>query len=92
MVADRVVVELRVAVEKPPGVTQSSVLGPFFRDGARELENGGNLAAATEGDPTFFAGRVTTPAGEPIAGALLDLWQNAPNGLYENQDDDQRGY
>ena len=74
---------------KPPGVTQSSVLGPFFREGAKELENGGNLAAVTEGDPTFFAGRVTTSAGEPIAGALLDIWQNAPNALYENQDDDQ---
>ena len=28
----------------------------------------------------------------PIAGAMLDVWQAATNGLYENQDDAQPDY
>ena len=30
--------------------------------------------------------------GEPLPGAVLDVWQAATNGLYENQDDNQANY
>src|SRR6202011_1050192 len=38
------------------------------------------------GTPALVIGRVTDPAGTPIAGALLDIWQNGDNGLYAVQD------
>ena len=74
---------------KPAGATESSVLGPFYREGAEEMTAGANLSKAPGGEPCIVSGRVTGPGGAPIAGALLDIWQTAPNGLYETQDPDQ---
>ncbi|MDP6573684.1 MAG: intradiol ring-cleavage dioxygenase [Rhodospirillales bacterium] len=74
---------------KPAGATESSVLGPFYREGAEEMAAGANLSKAQGGEPCIVSGRVTGPGGTPIAGALLDVWQTAPNGLYETQDPQQ---
>lgn len=75
-----------------PGVTESSILGPFYREGAPLLTPPARLDRAPGGKPVIVSGRVTRPDGAPIAGALLDVWQTAPNGLYENQDPDQPDY
>lgn len=69
----------------PDGATASTVLGPFYREGAPELPLGASIAGATPGEPTVISGRVTDVAGRPLAGALLDVWQAAPNGLYDSQ-------
>jgi hydroxyquinol 1,2-dioxygenase len=69
----------------PDGATESTVLGPFYREGAPEMKPGASIAGTTPGEATFVSGRVADPAGRPIAGALLDVWQAAPNGLYDNQ-------
>ena len=45
-----------------------------------------------EGDILLARGRVTDPQGNPIAGAKIDIWQTAPNGLYSSQDPDQDTY
>jgi len=67
--------------------TPSTVLGPFHVAGAPELAMGTDIAAATEGGvKTSVSGRVLDSDGLPIAGALLDVWQTAPNGLYDVQD------
>lgn len=50
------------------------------------LEVGGDLIGDNDGEPVVVAGRVTTPQGAPIAGACLEIWQNAANGLYESED------
>jgi protocatechuate 3,4-dioxygenase beta subunit len=68
------------------GVTETSLLGPFYLEGSRLLEVGSSLPGASQGEPLVVTGRVTTPDHTAIAGALLDVWQNAPSGLYENQD------
>jgi protocatechuate 3,4-dioxygenase beta subunit len=76
----------------PEGATQSTVFGPFHREGAPALPAGANIAAATAGgEPTFVSGRVTDTTGRPLTGALLDVWQAAPNGLYDSQDPQQNG-
>lgn len=74
---------------KPEGATQSTVLGPFYVEGAPDLEPGANIAKAGGGEPVEVSGRVLTPQGNPIAGALLDVWQTAPNGFYDIQDPTQ---
>jgi catechol 1,2-dioxygenase len=41
------------------------------------------------GDPLILRGAVRSVADEPVANAVIDVWQTAANRLYENQDPDQ---
>ena len=72
----------------PQGATESTVLGPFYVPGSPLREYGANIALQPAGDPTWVCGRVRTTAGDPIAGAELDVWQNGDNELYAVQDPD----
>jgi hydroxyquinol 1,2-dioxygenase len=72
----------------PAGATESTVLGPFYVPGAPLREYGQSMVAAAEGPvgvPAWVHGRVLDLAGEPIAGAELDVWQNGPDRLYAVQ-------
>ncbi len=72
---------------KPDGATESTVFGPFHRQGAPELPWGGNIAHLDKkGVPTLVGGRVLDLDGRPVAGALLDVWQAQTSGLYDSQD------
>ena len=72
---------------KPGGATESSVLGPFYREGAPDYENGADLAEGeTGGESVLVSGRVIDLEGGPIAGAVLDIWQTAPDAIYAAQD------
>jgi len=66
------------------------VLGPFHIEGAPELPNGGDLWRGQVGEPLVVSGRVTDDKGRPAASTVLALWQNAGNGLYAQQDKDQK--
>jgi hydroxyquinol 1,2-dioxygenase len=68
------------------GATESTVLGPFWTPDAPMRGYGESIAEHASGTPAWVAGRVTDPAGAPIAGAVLDIWQNGDNGLYAVQD------
>lgn len=70
---------------KPEGLTEWSILGPFYRAGAVELPLGANMAKGIPGDTLVLSGRVLTPHGAPLAGALLDVWQSDAEGLYDLQ-------
>jgi len=72
--------------ELPPGATESTVLGPFHVDESRPRAYGESLAEQPAGVPAWFSGRVLALDGSPIAGARLDVWQNAENMLYAVQD------
>ena len=73
---------------KPDGATESTVFGPFHRLGAPELPAGGNIAPRDKtGSPTLVNGRVLDLDGQPIRGALLDVWQTQSSGLYDSQDE-----
>ncbi|ONH25254.1 hypothetical protein BL253_28185 [Pseudofrankia asymbiotica] len=67
-------------------VTESTVLGPFYVPGSPRRDFGASTALRPAGDPAWFTGRVTDPAGRPIAGAEIDVWQNGDNMLYDVQD------
>ena len=77
---------------KPKGATESSVLGPFYREGAPEIAQGQMISLTRDGDPCIVRGHVRTPKGAPIKGAVLDIWQTASNGMYEGQDRDQPAF
>jgi len=69
------------------GATESTVFGPFHRDGAPELPAGGNIAPRDAGTPAFVEGRVLDIEGRPLDGAHLDVWQTDSRGLYDSQTD-----
>ena len=72
---------------KPGGATESSVLGPFYREGAPDYENGADLAEeGTGGENVLVSGKVTGLDGAPVAGAVLDIWQTAPDAIYAAQE------
>jgi catechol 1,2-dioxygenase len=72
------------------GRTSSALLGPFWRLNAPDCQCGDSIArSATPGDTLIVSGQVRDIHGQPIAGALLDVWQASPVGLYENQDPEQ---
>jgi hydroxyquinol 1,2-dioxygenase len=65
--------------------TESTVLGPFYVEGAPDMPLGADIAAGVPGEPTYFSGRVRTAEGKPIAGATLDLWSTDGEGRYDVQ-------
>lgn len=73
------------------GSVESTVLGPFYWQGAPERALGSNLAEGVNGDPAFYSGRVLDVGGRPIAGALLDIWSGDGEGNYDMQLGDDVG-
>jgi len=69
--------------------TSSSVLGPFHVSNPPPLAIGDDMKRHYEGEVLLVEGYVYDPDGKPIAGAKLDIWQTAPNGLYSSQDEEQ---
>ena len=73
--------------------TESTVLGPFYMEGAPECENGASIIKRDQGgEKALVRGQVTDPEGRPIAGAKLDVWQTAANGAYDVQDPEAPAY
>lgn len=84
----------KLASDAPDEPTSTAILGPFWRADAPKLSMGENIVqnmeGIGEGDRTWMHGIVTDyRTGEPIEGAVLDVWHTAPNGLYEQQDPGQ---
>jgi hydroxyquinol 1,2-dioxygenase len=67
------------------GATPSTVEGPFHVPDAPAMANGANMADGAPGTPCFVTGTVRGLSGEPVAGAVLDLWQTDGEGRYEAQ-------
>jgi catechol 1,2-dioxygenase len=74
---------------KQPGTTDTSVFGPFWVAGAPHLPMGTSIVKDGTTADLLVQGRVHDAAGRPIADAVLDVWQTAPNGKYDVQDPNQ---
>jgi protocatechuate 3,4-dioxygenase beta subunit len=67
--------------------TDPTVFGPFYVPGAPELAMGSSIAReGNDGEALVFSGTVRDAAGQALEHARLDVWQVAPNGLYDVQD------
>jgi hydroxyquinol 1,2-dioxygenase len=73
------------------GSAESTVLGPFYWEGAPDLPRGSNLAEGVKGEPTFYSGRVLSADGTPLANALLDIWSGNGDGDYDMQIPEETG-
>ena len=72
------------------GATENTVLGPFYVPGSPVRDFGASILENEDPGPRLLVqGRVVDLEGKPIAGALLDIWQNATNRLYAVQDPNQ---
>lgn len=67
------------------GTTDSTVLGPFYWEGAPERPLGSNLAVDVKGEPAFYSGRVLSSDGTPLKNATLDVWSGDGDGNYDMQ-------
>jgi len=77
--------------DKSKATTESSLLGPFFREGAPELPAGASIARGIEGEPLLVHGRITSTDGKPLSGARIEVWQASSNGQYDLQFDNFKG-
>lgn len=69
--------------------TETSLLGPFFREKAPEFPAGGSIAVhKTHGEEICIFGQVTDAAGRPLPNAEIDIWQTDADGLYDLQAQD----
>lgn len=65
--------------------TETSLLGPFYREATAELPPGA-LITNNEADPQIVIfGRVLDEAGAGVAGATIEVWQTDPEGAYDLQ-------
>lgn len=65
--------------------TQTSLLGPFYREKAPDLPLGACIVANPTIDPITIHGQVTDKQGNPIPGARVEVWQTDEHGLYDLQ-------
>jgi hydroxyquinol 1,2-dioxygenase len=72
----------RTAIEEG---TDTSLLGPFYRENTPKLERGAQIAKKSDGPEAVLWGRVTDVAGKPLADASVSVWQTGSHGLYDVQ-------
>jgi hydroxyquinol 1,2-dioxygenase len=76
-------------VNSAPGVTESTVLGPFYRPGAPVRAMGEHIGRPEDGRLTLVSGTVTGADGRPLGQATVDVWQADDKGAYDIQDPGQ---
>jgi catechol 1,2-dioxygenase len=70
--------------------TTANLLGPFWRMNSPRTENGGSIIRSPTPGPALFVNcKVTDQAGNPIAGAEIDVWHSSTEGFYDQQDEKQ---
>jgi len=72
---------------KPDGATETTVLGPFYVSGAKDMPMWADIGGGAPGEPAYVSGRVLDVTGKPIPGAVLDVWQTDGEGFYDVQRD-----
>jgi catechol 1,2-dioxygenase len=80
--------------DKPGQPVGFALVGPFLRANAPFRERGAaDMSDDTPGARVRISGKVYDfDTNAPIEAAILDTWQAASNGLYENQDNNQPDY
>lgn len=71
--------------------TEPTILGPFYVPESPARANGESMVEYDDGgEPTVLRGVVSGPDGTPIAGATVDVWQNAATGFYAVQQPEEQ--
>ena len=80
-----------VSANVPEGLTESTVVGPFFVPDTPRRDAGESILLRDLGEDQelIVHGQVRGPDGEAVPDARIDVWQTDSNGMYDIQDDDQ---
>ena len=70
--------------------TEATVFGPFFVEGSPEIKNGEDIAFGASGEPCWIEGAVRDHEGNPLPGALIEVWEADEDGMYDVQYADGR--
>lgn len=70
---------------RPSGATENTILGPFYVPEAPRYDPGTNICLDGKGEPMIVRGRVVDTDGNPVVGALVDVWQTNDDGFYDVQ-------
>jgi len=62
--------------------TRSDLEGPYYLPDAPFVEDEIKTMDEFEGEPMLIQGQVKSVDGQPIADAVLDIWQSTPDGKY----------
>lgn len=65
--------------------TDTSLLGPFYRENTPQVERGAQIAKKADGPEAVLWGRVSDVKGSPLANASVSIWQPGAHGLYDVQ-------
>jgi len=65
--------------------TETSLLGPFYREKSPLMKLGDQIAREVKGEEICLFGRVLDETGAPVAGAGVEVWQTDPDGAYDLQ-------
>lgn len=72
--------------------TEPTILGPFYVPQSPERGFGESMVEYDDGgEPAILRGQVRSVDGTPIAGAVIDVWQNAATGFYAVQQPEEQG-
>jgi protocatechuate 3,4-dioxygenase beta subunit len=66
--------------------SQSSLLGPFYREGAPELPLGAQIVEKPTAEELVVYGQITDTHGTPVLNAFIQVWQTSERGLYDLQE------
>ncbi len=67
--------------------TDTSLLGPFFRENAPRFKAGDQICKDLSNGEVAMYGKVTDVDGSPIPNAEIGIWQTDTHGLYDIQAD-----
>lgn len=78
--------------QKPLDRTQDQILGPFYPimsepDCSGDLTRVPGGSGRAKGQPIIVRGTVRDPAGKPVSGAKIEIWQANAAGRYAHPDD-----
>ena len=68
--------------------TETSLLGPFYREDTTELPLGAAITANDAAPQLVVFGRVLNEQGTPLVNARVEVWQTDPDGAYDLQAQD----
>ena len=72
-------------VNAPEGATENTVFGPFHVADAPIRAMGDRISLDGKGESCLFEGRVLDLDGNPIEGAVVDVWSDNADGFYDVQ-------
>jgi len=70
---------------QPAGATETTVLGPFHVVGAPQPAHGADISAGLPGEKLLVEGTVTSATGQPVPGAVVEVWSADQDGFYDVQ-------